>query len=173
MLIDNGTHSADIVRYLVGPPAEVHAMEGKRIQGLGVEETVILSIRSMSGVLCTIDLSWSVDKKKESYLEIYGTKGAMFLGWTKSIYFEYSSGKSVVVGNGYNKIKAFRGQVTNFSRAVRGEENLSISGEDAIASVKTVQLAYDALRQNNPNVFPTLVRAPADDLATPVIEGAL
>ena len=63
VLIDNGTHSIDIVRYFLGPIADVQVVEGKRIQGLPVEDTVRVFVRTASDVLGTIDLSWSINKE--------------------------------------------------------------------------------------------------------------
>ena len=54
-------------------------------------------------------------------------------------------------GHGYNKVRAFCSQIENFSRALRGEEMLSITGEDAIASVRMIEAAYEALRKNQQN----------------------
>jgi predicted dehydrogenase len=148
VLIDNGTHSVDLMRYFLGPLAEVHALEGRRSQGLLVEETVSLFVRSVSGVICNIDLSWSITKQRDSYLDIYGSRGAVSIGWKKSSYLDFSHGKWVAFGRGYNKIKAFRSQIENFARAIREEEPLLITAEDATASVNIIESAYKALRQN-------------------------
>jgi predicted dehydrogenase len=149
VLIDNGTHSVDLVRYFLGPIAEVHAVEGKRSQGLLVEETVRVFVRSVSGVIGNIDLSWSIDKDLDNYLSIYGLHGTVCVGWKESKFRPSSSRDWVVFGKGYDKIQAFCRQLSNFASAICGEERLLITTEDAIASVEVIEAAYIALRQHH------------------------
>jgi predicted dehydrogenase len=149
VLIDNGTHSVDIARYFLGPIEAVQAMEGKRIQGLAVEDTVRLAVRTTSGVLGNIDLSWSLNKDVDSYIDIYGTNGTIRVGWKESKYRPSSSRDWIVFGKGYDKQQAFRRQVVNFCRAVRGEEALRIGPEDALASVQVIEAAYESARRDD------------------------
>ena len=148
VLIDNGTHSVDLMRYFLGPLADVQVVEGKRSQGLAVEETVHIFVRSTRGVMGAIDLSWSINKELDSFLNIYGTQGAVTVGWKESKYRQSSSSDWVVFGKGYDKVEAFRNQINNFSRAIAGEESLLVTPEDALASVEVVEAAYAALREN-------------------------
>ena len=148
VLIDNGTHSVDLMRYFIGPLAQVQVVEGKRVQGLAVEDTVHIFVRSISGVMGAIDLSWSINKELDSYINIYGSHGTVFVGWKESKYRQSSSRDWVVFGNGYDKVQAFRSQINNFCKAIRGEENLLITAEDALASVEVIEAAYTALQQN-------------------------
>jgi len=97
----------------------------------------------------TVDLSWSINKELDSYINIYGSHGTVFVGWKESKYRQSSSRDWVVFGKGYDKVQAFRSQVNNFSKAIRGEENLLITAEDALASVEVIEAAYAALRQNH------------------------
>lgn len=148
VLIDNGSHSVDIMRYFLGPLAEVQVVEGKRVQGLPVEDTVRIFVRSTSGVMGSIDLSWSINKELDSYVNIYGSRGSISVGWKESKFRQSSSPDWVVFGKGYNKVQAFRSQIENFCRAIRGEEALLITSEDALASVEVIEAAYAALRQH-------------------------
>lgn len=149
VLIDNGTHSVDLMRYFLGPLADVQVVEGKRSQGLEVEETVRIFVRSASGVLGSIDLSWSINKELESYINIYGSQGTISVGWRESKYRQHSARDWVVFGKGYNKLQAFASQIDNFVGAIRGEELLRVSAEDALASVEAVEAAYAALRDSH------------------------
>ncbi|HOC42252.1 MAG TPA: Gfo/Idh/MocA family oxidoreductase [Thermoanaerobaculales bacterium] len=149
VLIDNGTHSVDIARYFLGPLSGVHVMEGRRSQGLKVEDTVQVFVRSERGAMGTIDLSWSINKELERYISIYGSQGTVIVGWKKSRYRQASSPDWVSFGTGYDKVRAFRNQIVNFSRAIRGDDVLLIDGTDALASVRVVDAAYQSLQQNH------------------------
>lgn len=149
VLIDNGTHSVDIARLFLGPIADVMAAEGKRVQTVEVEDTVQLFLRSVNGARATIDLSWSVNKERDNYIDIYGSEGTIRIGWKESRYRQMSSPDWVSFGSGYDKIAALKAQIENFCGAVRGTEQLQITPQDALASVEVVDAAYRSLGQDN------------------------
>ena len=149
VLVDNGSHSVDLMRYFMGPIAAVHVVEGKRAQALAVEDTVHIFVRSVSGIMGSIDLSWSINKELDSYINIYGSRGTISVGWKDSKYRQSSSPDWVVFGKGYSKLQAFRSQIENFSRAILGQDLLLITARDAIASVEVIEAAYASLRQES------------------------
>lgn len=149
VLIDNGTHSVDIVRYFLGPIAEVMAVEGKRAQALTVEDTAQLFLRGADGVRATIDLSWSIDKERPWYLELYGSEGTIQVGWGSSRYRQRTSSDWVEFGSGYHKTQAMHDQIANFARAIAGEEHLRITGVDALGSVEVMEAAYRSLSHDD------------------------
>jgi predicted dehydrogenase len=148
VLIDNGTHSVDIARFMLGPIVEVSAVEGKRVQGLAVEDTAEMFLRSADGAMGTIDLSWSIDKAVDFYMGLYGSEGTIQVGW-KASRFRGADGDWVSFGTGYDKVAAMGAQVRNFCRAVTGDEELLITADDAIASVDVVAAAYRSMGRNH------------------------
>jgi predicted dehydrogenase len=160
VLIDNGTHSIDIMRYFLGPLSSIHVVAGIKLQKLSVEDTVHATIRAESGVTGRIDLSWSINKQCDDYIAIYGSKGTLRVGWKGSYYRQDGSSDWVQFGNGYDKVQAFRSQIENFSKAVQGVERLVIDADDAVASVDVIQSGYQAMAQH------TWVPIPSSDDAS-------
>lgn len=154
VLIDNGTHSVDLIRYFLGPIAWVQVVEGKNVQRLEVEDTARMFVRTADGVMGSIDLSWSISKELDSYINIYGSHGTISVGWKESKYRQSTSRDWVVFGKGYQKIQAFRSQIDNFARSLRGEEMLLVTSRDAVASVEVIEAAYSSLRQSNWTAIP-------------------
>ncbi len=145
VLIDNGTHSLDLTRYFLGELAQVQVLEGHRIQNLEVEDTVKLFARSKSGVLASIDLSWSVSKEQPYYLSIYGSAGTLLVGWKESKYRRFNDSEWTIFGNGYSKVEAFTRQIDNFGDAILGCDTLMVTPEDALASVHVIEAAYRSM----------------------------
>jgi predicted dehydrogenase len=147
VLIDNGTHAVDLLRYFLGNICDIQVVEGLRIQGLAVEDTVRLFVHNEGGVMGASDLSWSIDKKLESFLRIYGSEGTIVVGWQESKMLRHSDAAWDVFGSGYDKIQAFRDQLANFCDAIAGKSELVVTPADALASVDVIQAAYAALHQ--------------------------
>jgi predicted dehydrogenase len=148
VLIDNGSHSVDIARFLLGPIVEVQAEEGKRAQKLQVEDTSRLYFRTQSGVAGIMDLSWSIHKEKEYYIALYGTEGVLSIGWKGSEYKQSEKPEWIRFGSGYDKIAAFKSQIENFIGSIRGREVPLINAKDGLESVKVIEAAYESMSMN-------------------------
>ena len=146
VLIDNGTHSVDIIHYYLGPLTELQVIENKRFQDLPVEDTVTLIVRNEAGVVGRIDLSWSLNLERRGFVNVIGSEGVIVVGWQGSAWYRHSDGQWTRFGNGYDKHGAFLAQLENFVGAIRGEQALRITPDDALASVEVIERAYRALR---------------------------
>jgi predicted dehydrogenase len=147
VVIDLGTHSVDIARYLLGPIRHVVATETRKVQNIPVEDTAQLMIRTDSGVTGTIDLSWSLGHGSPYYVTIDGTKGSIRLGWDGS---EINRGYGwESFGTGYSRMEAFTRQLTDFSDAVRFGRAPLTTEDDVVASVAVIDAAYHSMRSGS------------------------
>jgi len=89
-----------------------------------------------------------MSKELPYYISIFGSGGTLLVGWKESKYRRRSDSDWTVFGHGYDKVSAFRHQISNFIGAIRGEESLCITSEDALASVEVIEAAYAALRHS-------------------------
>lgn len=146
VLIDNGSHAFDLLRWFAGPLAQVAVAEAPRVQGLEVEETVQVTARSRRGVACRVDLSWSIDRGSDVYLRLSGSAGTVSVGWRRSS-LRRRGAEPLEYGSGYDKTAALRQQLRQFARAVRGHDADLVTPIEALASVAAVQAGYEALRK--------------------------
>ncbi len=149
VLIDNGTHSVDIMRYLMGPLARVHAVDtsaGERYAKC--EDSVALFVRNTSDTLGVIELSWSQPAGTDAYVHIVGTHGEISAAWQNSRHRLDNAKSFTPYGTGYKKVAAFGAQISNFARAIRGEGEPAVSMVDALASVEAIDAAYTSMNHN-------------------------
>jgi len=75
--------------------------------------------------------------------------GTIHVGWKESKFRRASDSEWTVFGSGYEKVQAFRSQIDNFVRSIRGHESPLISLADALASVEVIEAAYADLRRSH------------------------
>ena len=146
VLIDNGCHSTDIVRLLLGPIVRVFAHFGRRVQPIRVEDSVRMMFETATACVGLIDVSWSVDKATDHYVSIQGSQGTIQIGWKGSRYRVHDESEWHVFGSGYEKRAAISAQLANFAAAIRGREEPAVTGEDALASVRAIDAGYRSAR---------------------------
>jgi len=145
VLIDNGTHSLDIARFLLGGIDTIQTVRGTQIQDFSVEDTVRIFFKTKSEALGSIDLSWSLDKPLDDYVTIYGTEGSLSIGWKRSRYIVRNQSEWVQFGSGYSKREAFIKQHRHFSDCIKGMADPIISMEDGVQSIHIISSAYQSM----------------------------
>lgn len=145
VLIDNGTHSVDIVRYFLGPITEVLALATPPIQKLPVEDGVALLVRTASGAQANVETSWSIHKDRSAFVGVYGSEGAIEVGWKGSRIRRKHGGPWESFGTGYDKVAAFARQIEHFVAVTRGKDKPLPNVADALASVSVIQAAYRSM----------------------------
>jgi predicted dehydrogenase len=148
VLMDNGTHSVDIIRYFLGAITDVLALETSGTQNLSVDENVKLLAKTANGIAASVDLTWGINKELPNFISVYGTNGTLHIGWRESKYKLNSSPDWTVFGKGYDKVQAFKSKLENFRNAIVSGEELLTKPSDALASVEVIEAAYKSLNQN-------------------------
>ncbi len=144
VLIDNGSHAVDIARYLLGPVSEVRATTCTLAKKLKVEDDALLQIRTARGCTGIIDLSWTLTKESDFYISVFGSEGTLQVGWKGSHYRQHGNSNWVSFGLGYDKVAAFRNQLANFVGVVEGRDKPLITADEALASVRVIEAAYES-----------------------------
>jgi predicted dehydrogenase len=147
VIIDNGTHSVDIMRYLLGPIESVRAVESfnERVYS-EVEDTARLEFLSVGGVFARIDLSWSEHSASPWFVAICGSQGDINIGWKGSRWRFNGAPEHTPFGVGYDKKAALAGQAADFAAAICGERPPTTSLDEAVASVDVIDAAYASMR---------------------------
>jgi len=158
-LMDNGTHIVDLVRYLMGDPAEVFGVATNKVWGLGVEDEGIALLRTANGVTASIEASWNEWRGYRFHIEAYGDRGmarAYYApmmatvvrldkpGGSKSVerrFYPKSIIREKMKGWQSTVVQTFVEELADFVAAAKGEPH---SGRLAVATdgLRAVQIAH-------------------------------
>jgi predicted dehydrogenase len=144
IIMDNGPHAADLMRYLFGDIRSVTAQVAN-IQNLEVEDTAKLNVCTEHQTVGTSDLSWSVRIPARSYLEIYGEDGAASLDFEGISYRFKTWSEWKREANQVDAKGAFARQIHYFVDAALGQNPLALGNGEGVASQRIVEAAYQSL----------------------------
>jgi dTDP-4-amino-4,6-dideoxygalactose transaminase/predicted dehydrogenase len=147
IIMDNGPHAADLIRFLFGDIKTV-AAQAASVQHLEVEDTAKLDVSLVNDTVGTSDLSWSLRIPARSYLEIYGEDGAASLDAEGISYRFKTWSEWKRDANQFDVKQAFARQIDYFVGAIRGDNPLALGNGEGVASQRVVAAAYESLRQD-------------------------
>jgi predicted dehydrogenase len=145
VLMDTGSHAVDIVRYLIDPVIRVRAEEASRVQSPDVEDTVRVDLSTASGVIGSINLSWTIKNADDDYIRIYGTQGTLCIGWKTSMYRPSGAVDWIRFGEGFSTLKAITRQLVNLVEVVANDGIPETTAEDGFEAVRVIEAAYQSL----------------------------
>lgn len=146
VMVDNGTHAVDVIRYLLGPIRSVSATLDTVTPGLGVEDTASAMVRTEGGHLGSADVTWASDWMSPRYVAAFGTRGSLEVGWKGSRLRRLGDTDDVPFGDGYTKLGALGANLRNVARSLLGSEEFRVTPADAVASADVIASAYESAR---------------------------
>ena len=146
IVMDNGPHAIDLVRYLLGEVKDVSA-QLTNFQDLEVEDTAHLNLTLENGAVGTVDISWSTSIPAQNYMEIYGESGTVLLD-LKGISYRYKTWDEFKrVPNQLDSKEAFALQFDHFVKAIAGKEPAVVRNEDGLKTQMIIEKAYASLEK--------------------------
>ena len=162
-MMDMGVHCVDLIRYITGlEVSEAAGLCGNQVFNYSVEDAGGVIMRLSNGAVAYVDANFNIpDAAAKCKIEFYGTKGSIFAQGTisqveggeievlctdDSLGYDANQDRNDVApmeinvefGNMYTK------EIEAFGKAVAGEAEVAITANDAIASQKVIEAAYES-----------------------------
>ncbi|TMA78992.1 MAG: Gfo/Idh/MocA family oxidoreductase [Deltaproteobacteria bacterium] len=116
--------------------------------GVVIEDSATILVSASRGLVGRIDLSWSLNTGRESFVTVYGSGGTIEVGWRGS-QLRQAGRPPVAIGTGYDKAEAHRRMLASFQALVAGDAPPWISAGECLRTVAAVEAAYVSLRSGS------------------------
>jgi UDP-N-acetyl-2-amino-2-deoxyglucuronate dehydrogenase len=125
IIMDIAVHMADFLGWCCGPAKSVYSINTIKITGNDVPDNVTTLIEFKHGATAVLELSWTIPNGG-GYLEIYGTKGTIRLG------FNEGNIELALPGKKYKKVrtKQIKKSQACFIDAIKGKSVTPVSGRE-------------------------------------------
>ena len=159
-LMNQASHYVDLLTWLIGPIADVHAMTGVLARNIEVEDTAVLNIRWRSGALGSMNVTMlTYPKNMEGSVTILGEKGSVKIGGVavnEIQHWEFSDKRDYdkdIFQNNY-QVNSVYGHghalyYKNIIGVLNGDENPETNGEEGLKSLEVLIAAYLSSRSGS------------------------
>ena len=147
ILMDNGPHAIDLIRYLFGEVKTISAHVDHH-QIAEVEDTGAMQFITANGARGTAEMSWSISVPSKTYLEIYGEDGTALLDPEGITYKFKTWSEWKRVPNQVSGPQAFARQINHFVDAILGKAPTMVTNADGVQSQAIVEAAYESVKQH-------------------------
>ncbi len=147
-LIDAGIHSVDLYRFLFGEIKTVWGQIQTIAQPIEVEDIARVMLKTETGIVGSLDISWSVGIGPSTCFEIYGSEGTVLIEWSSIRYRRRDEKDWTVEASNLPEDDAFRNETKHFINVVLGKEKPVVDGVDGIRAVEIIEAAYKSAEKN-------------------------
>ncbi len=142
IVLDNGSHSIDLFHHLFGDMRRVCASLDRLNEAIAVEDTALILTEHESGVSGTIELSWSVPRPREWYLEIYGTDGTIQVKFGEVRHSSAGAADWTTSPGCLDFQDGFDRMIAHFVESVSTGTPPSVNGRDGLRAIEVIEQIY-------------------------------
>ena len=165
-LINQSVHYIDLLQYVMGPVAEVHAYAGNRSHpASGVDDIAAAVVKFRSGAMGVIESMTCAWPGFATRLEVFGEDGGVVLENDRVKEWKLRSGSqpsgsfqggAVIAGSSSVDIwhQAHKRQIQDVLEAVRDNRDPLVSGEDGLAALEIILAMYQSAHTRAPVLLP-------------------
>lgn len=148
VLIDNGSHSVDLFRFLVGEPTAVQAIAGDVMQKLPIEDFCMIALERRGRVFGEITSSYSL-KGCDNRVEWYGTQGVAVVSYWNAgqpdLKYKLEGQTEWTPVDCSAHPDRFAGEIAHFIGCVQaGRRKAAITADDGYRASVIIQAAYES-----------------------------
>ncbi|MGH2389427.1 MAG: Gfo/Idh/MocA family protein [Chloroflexota bacterium] len=142
--MDTAMHSVDLFRFVIGEIVAVTAHQRTVAEGLRVEDTGVLVVRSASGVLGVIEADWMTPTVDYTFA-VYGMNGAVRVGYEPAELHSWIGPAASWTQEPLASVEAmarFDREIEHFLDCVRGTAQPAVTADDGLRALQIIQAAY-------------------------------
>ena len=138
LIMDLGVHMADLLGWLVGKAKSVYSINSIRIHSNNVPDNVTAILEFANRVTGVLELSWTIPCGG-ILLEIYGSKGAIRVGFNEKNKLELASKNKIYKAVKVGKGKSYQSWFVDSINGVKGNPSLGEVGRHALAYCMAIE----------------------------------